>query len=96
MATAQRAQLSRGFEALPAPADQLTCKIMNSFSYVESRQPRQPIQRLNISCCMEECVAKSGVEQRSEYQHECLVLPHLRQPPHPPTKSPSSCTQFTR
>ena len=45
---------------------------------VEVRQVHQPSQCLNVPFRVWGCVVKSGVDQRSEYQHECVAL---RAPP---------------
>ena len=55
---------------LPPPPI-LTLEVL-AVEQVEVLQVHQPSQRLDVPCCVWGCVVRSGVDQMSEYQHECV------------------------
>ena len=63
---------------LPLPPI-LTLEVL-AVEQVEVLQVHQPSQRLDVPCCVWGCVVRSGVDERSEYQHERggdALPPHL-------------------
>ena len=70
------AQLRRGSGTTPkaAPTPYILTLELVATGQVEAGQIHQPSQSLNVACCVWGCVVRLGVDERSEYQHVCVLV----------------------